>query len=192
MPEYFNIMHRIFIALKLSPEPSFISKINGFKRDLVTENIKWVDLINIHLTLVFLGDTENSLIKEIDKMLLKKCTGLNQFTFHIRGLSVFKSINDPRVLWAGLNEIEELNILHSVIISGLKEIGMNPEERKFSPHITLGRIKSLKNRDALKKLIENYSDHEFQEVQVKEVILYESILNKTGPVYKPLVIISLH
>jgi 2'-5' RNA ligase len=184
-------MHRIFIAVKVFPETAFASQINLLKRELATENIKWVDLVNIHVTLAFLGDTEEYIIDEIRKMLLNKCTGYTHFSFLIKGIGVFKSINDARVIWAGLDKFEELKLFQSIIISGLKEIGMNPEERKFSPHITLGRIKDLKNRETLKHLVGNYSNHEFQKVLIEEVILYKSILNQTGPVYKPLAIIPL-
>jgi RNA 2',3'-cyclic 3'-phosphodiesterase len=184
-------MQRIFIAVKITPETQFVKQINNLKTGLVSENIKWTDIQNIHLTLVFLGETVSTSVKRIQDMLFEKCPAISEFDFVIRKLGLFKSLNDPRVLWAGLENTESLKQLHSVIVTGLKDSGYNPEERKFSPHITLGRIKSINRKEILEGLLQNYSDYEFQKVHVKEVILYESILSYKGPVYKPLAVIPL-
>ena len=73
----------------------------------------------------------------------------------------------------------------------MKSTGFVIEERQFKPHLTLGRVKSVRDTENLKKVLEKYRDDEFQKVEVKEVILYESILMQTGPIYKPWAVTAL-
>jgi RNA 2',3'-cyclic 3'-phosphodiesterase len=184
-------MHRIFIAVKVTPDTLFTREINFLKNALVNESIKWIELSNIHVTLAFLGDTEDLKIISIGEMLYAKCTKPAPFDFTIKGLGLFKNIADPKILWAGLENIIELENLQAIIINGLKETGIRIGERKFTPHITLGRIRNLKKKELVSNLVKEYSGHEFQKVHISEVILYESILTQTGSVYKPLVVVPL-
>jgi 2'-5' RNA ligase len=73
----------------------------------------------------------------------------------------------------------------------LKELGVNTEERPFKPHLTIGRIKHLNDKKSLEAVMEKYQDSEIQNTGVNEVILYESILLQSGPVYKPIAKFSL-
>ena len=72
------------------------------------------------------------------------------------------------------------------IAEGLKSTGFVIEERQFKPHLTLGRVKSLSDTENLKTVLERYRDNQIQIVHVSEVVLYESILKQTGPLYKPI------
>ncbi len=179
-------MKRIFIAIKVEPDAALLEMISSLKSLLAAESIKWVDPSSIHLTIAFLGDTDEKRIKILNSMLNYKCPGFNEFEFILAGTGVFKNIRDPRVIWAGIRSSGRLSDLNVVISAGLKETGFNIEERPFKPHLTLGRVKSVKNTENLKFVLDKYSETEFQTVLVKEVILFESILQQTGPVYKPL------
>lgn len=179
-------MKRIFIAVKVEAEPALLRMFSSIKSLLGTENIKWVDPGNIHLTLAFLGDTEETRIKTLISMLNYKCPGFKEFEFVLAGAGVFKSFADPRVIWAGIRSSDRLSELNGMVVAGLKETGFSIEERPFRPHLTLGRVKSVKNKENLKSVLEKYKESEFQKVQVNEVTLFESILQQTGPVYKPL------
>ncbi len=179
-------MKRIFIAVKVEPGGELLRMILSVKALLGAENIKWVDPANIHLTLAFLGDTEEKRIKILATMLQDKCKSFNKFDFKLAGTGVFKNYWDPRVIWIGIRSQEMLSKLNETISNGLKENGFETEERQFKPHLTLGRVKSAKNTENLKTVLEKYKDTEFQKVEVMEVILFESILMQTGPLYKPL------
>jgi 2'-5' RNA ligase len=76
-------------------------------------------------------------------------------------------------------------------MNGLKELDVIMEFRAFNPHLTIGRIKHLNDKETLKSLIEQFQNSEMQIIPVNEVILYESILLQSGPVYKPLTKINL-
>jgi RNA 2',3'-cyclic 3'-phosphodiesterase len=179
-------MKRIFIALKVEPGEIMSGMISSFRSELSSESIKWTNPDNIHITLAFLGDTEEKKIGFISTMLNRKCEGFDKFNLIIKGSGIFKSLKDPRIIWTGIEPSEKLDQLERLIKSGLPEAGINIEDHTFKPHLTIGRIRYLKNGNALKKLMEDYQDIEIQKLPVNEVILYESILFQTGPVYKPI------
>lgn len=179
-------MKRIFIAVKTEPDGDLIRMIFSVRAMLGTDNIKWVDLSGIHITLAFLGDTSEEKVKDLDRMLRAKCAGFGEFDFVLSGAGVFKSYSDPRVLWVGISEAERLSFLYDIIAEGLGGIGFEVEDRKFRPHLTIGRVKSVSDPARLRSSIEKYKSIEFQTVRVKEVILYESKLQNTGPLYIPL------
>ncbi len=177
-------MKRIFIAVKVDPGEELLRMFSSLKAMLVAENIKWVDQANIHLTLSFQGDTEEKRIGLLSRMLSDTCTGFGEFEFNLTGTGVFKNFRDPRILWVGIRSAEKLIQLNKIISEGLILNGFETEERQFKPHLTLGRVKSVKDTENLKILMESYRDVQFQVVHTNEVILFESILTQTGPIYK--------
>jgi len=179
-------MKRIFIAVKVKPESGLLRMISTLKSALSAENIRWVDPVNIHITLACLGDTEEENIKILSGMLKDKCSGFQEFDFKLAGAGVFKNYRDPRVIWAGIKSPEKLYALENKIAEGLKSTGFVIEDRQFKPHLTLGRVKSLSDTENLKTVLERYRDNQIQIVHVSEVVLYESILKQTGPLYKPI------
>jgi 2'-5' RNA ligase len=179
-------MKRIFIALKVEAGKTLKTMISSLKSGLVNEGIRWTDQDNIHVTLVFLGDTDEMMITVISSMLKDKSEGSGNFELILRGAGVFKNINDPHVLWTGIDPSEKLTQLHSIIINGLRDTGTKIEERIFKPHLTLGRIKHLNDKTVLKPLLDKFQNIEIQKVPVNEVILYESRLLQSGPVYMPI------
>jgi RNA 2',3'-cyclic 3'-phosphodiesterase len=185
-------MKRIFIAVKIEPGNNLVKMISSFKTGLKDERIKWTETENFHITLAFLGDTDEAKVKEIGKMLRVVCEGSGDFDIVIRGAGLFKNLKDPRVLWTGIDPSEELTSLHESVKLGLKDTGIVIEERNFSPHLTLGRIKSIRNDDTLRSLIDKYMNEEIQKQHVNEVLLFESILLHSGPEYKPLGKYPLH
>lgn len=179
-------MKRIFIAVKIDAGNNLINMVSNLKTGLRAEKIKWTEIENFHITLAFLGDTDEDKIKAINRMLQSVCEDSGNFELVIKGAGVFKNFKDPRVIWTGIEPSENLNLLHKSINSGLKVSGISPEERNFSPHLTLGRIKSIQDSETLKALIAGFNNLELQRQQINEVILYESVLFHSGPVYKPL------
>ncbi len=179
-------MKRIFIALKVEPGETLLRMLSSLKAMPGNEKITWVDPANFHLTMAFPGNTEDERIIVASIMLKQKCTGFGEFGFKLSGSGVFKSFSDPRIIWIGTENHEKVTDLNNLITTGLKDTGFKIEERQFRPHITLGRIKSIKDKEALKSVVSRYQNTFFQEVPVTEVILFESILKPTGPVYKPI------
>ncbi|MGB8490666.1 MAG: RNA 2',3'-cyclic phosphodiesterase [Bacteroidales bacterium] len=179
-------MKRIFIAVRVEAGAGLISMISSLKARLANENIRWIDTANIHLTLAFLGDTEEERIISLTGMLKEKCSGFGDFEFGLGGAGLFKNYRDARVIWAGITGSERLSELNEAIAGGLKENGFPVEVRPFRPHLTIGRLKFLKDPENLRDALEGYGNTEFQTVNVTGVILYESILMRTGSVYREL------
>jgi len=179
-------MKRIFIAVKAEPEGDLLRMFSLLKAALGAETIKWVDPSNIHLTLAFLGDTDETRIVGLKNLLKDKCTGFGEFDFILAGAGIFKNYRDPRVIWVGNRSSERLTMLYNTIAEGLKHIGFELEERPFRPHLTLGRVRSIRDIENLKSVLERYRDNQIQTVHVSEVILFESILMQTGPIYNQL------
>lgn len=179
-------MKRIFIAVKIDPGEVLLKMLSSFNTVLKSESIKWTETSNIHITLVFLGDTEDKRIKDIDAILSGICTGFGSFELILRGAGIFRSLRDPRIIWAGINNTKELTDLNKSITGKLRETGTPLEERPFSPHLTLGRIKRLNDISLLSELLEKNKNREIQKLRVSEIILYESVLRPEGPEYTPL------
>lgn len=179
-------MKRIFVALKIEPGDTLLRCLSSLKSLLGGEKINWVDPSNIHLTLAFLGDTDDERIKTADLAVRETCRGFGSFTFRISGTGLFRNFRDPRVIWAGIQEGDRIMSLNKQIFRGLTDAGFKLEERPFRPHITLGRVKYLKDIRLLESAVEPFKNADFQEVYISDVILFESILKPSGPVYRPL------
>ena len=184
-------MKRIFIGIRVEAENNFKKLIASLKEDLKDDNLKWTPFENIHITLAFLGDTPMEKIEAISDMLISKCADKVRFEIRLEGFGIFRSLHDPKVLWAGIYQSEKLEVLQASVVEGLKEIGIAVEDRPFSPHLSIARIKHIRDKDNLKVLLLKYHDTDIQKVQVKEVILYESVLRQEGPVYNPLMVVRL-
>ena len=177
-------MKRIFIAIRIEAQERLIEMISSLKRGLKEENIRWTDLDNLHITLAFIGDMDENKIGSVSSMLTEKCSGSAPFNLVLRGAGLFRNMNDPRVIWTGIEPSGMLIHLNSSIMDGLNDIHINIEKRPFTPHLTLGRVKNIKNREMLKSLIAGYENAEIQKMEVSAVILYESILKQSGAIYK--------
>ncbi len=176
---------RTFIAIE-TPE-SIQAKIAALQDELKQENerVRWPKPANIHLTLKFLGQVEESrtpVITESVKDMLKEQP---KFTFSVRGLGAFPNFRRARVLWVGVNDnSDQLQHLVENIEAALIPLGFSKENRKFTPHLTLGRVKSSLSKSFIRKL--EQIDFAGGEVTVDEIVLFRSDLKPTGAVYTPL------
>lgn len=184
-------MKRIFIGIKIETDKNFRKLVSSIKDELSGESVKWTDPLNIHVTLAFLGGTPDEKIEIADKMLREKCSGSGSFGIVLRGFGVFKNLSDPKVLWAGIDQSEKLIALQESIAGGLKDSGINFDNKPFSPHLTIARIKHIADKDNLKVLLLKYHSTEIQQVTVSEVTLFESVLSQEGPKYNALAVHKL-
>jgi 2'-5' RNA ligase len=179
-------MKRTFIATKINPGEKLLQTYTKLRNELKNEKIKWVNSDHFHITLFFLGDTDEENIPQIKSRLNDIAQEFHSFKISLSGLGVFKNINKPRVLWAGIQQYETMEKIKNRIDEEMNILGFPPEERKFRPHLTLARLKWIEDRDNLKKLLEIHQTEDYQQAEIGEIIYYESILKQSGPVYKPL------
>jgi len=177
-------MKRTFLAVKLTLLDDNNKLFSDLKIKFKDSLINWVNAENMHLTLFFLGETTENQIASICNKLREQLKDTKAFSFTLKRLGVFRNINDPRVIWLGVENVDKLKEVKKYIDSVLLKFDFQVEEKEFRPHLTLGRIKHLKQKNILNDLIEKYNDYKFQEVFVNEIVFYESVLTPNGPVYK--------
>jgi RNA 2',3'-cyclic 3'-phosphodiesterase len=122
-------------------------------------------------------------VDEIGEELNQVSKQFSSFSFELEGLGFFKNREKPRVLFANIKEGEVLQLLAAEIDNRLSTFGFEPEKRPFKPHLTLARIKFLKNKKAFYQAVEKYRETLFQSVNIYELIFYRSILRPEGPEY---------
>lgn len=143
---------------------------------------KWVERENLHFTYKFLGDTEERLIPNI-KLAMSEILCEHNFNVELTGLGVFPKPAKPNVLFAKLiDKDKKLKNLHNEIENTMKKFGFEAEERRFTPHLTLMRIKSSLQPD-FQDILNKYKKMHFASLDLLKVYLIESKLYKTGPVY---------
>lgn len=177
-------MKRIFVAIKIPVSDFLKQSINSYQFAFKYDNIKWVELYNLHLTLLFLGDTDEGLIPGVIDNLKKLQDSVKSFKIKLKGLGVFSNIYNPRVLWIGVEPIEEFMILKEMIEKQLIDLDHQYNtENSDNPHLTIARIKNIKNNKKLKNTL-GFNKHTlFQEITVNKFTLLESQLTPKGPIY---------
>lgn len=178
-----NNMKRLFIAIKIKPDEKLINLISNLKLKLRNENINWVNTGNIHLTLKFLGETGVAKIPEIEFAIENVCKKYSLFDIQISGLGIFGSKYQPKVLWCGINKNNSLEGIAEDIIDAMDKIGFIKDRQNFVPHLTLARIKHIENKTSLFNEVNKHKDTYFKNETINEIILFESILKKTGAEY---------
>jgi len=176
-------MKRLFVAIKINPDAGFTDQFRQLKTTLQQEKIKWVEEYNNHITLKFLGETEEKKIPEIENALSMVAVLHSIFDIHLVGLGVFGSRYDPRVIWTGIEPRQELVSLMQKIHQALEPAGFQPDRQNLVPHLTLGRIREIKDKERFRGIIDQFREISSVTMPVTRFILYESILKKEGPVY---------
>ncbi|RKZ31030.1 RNA 2',3'-cyclic phosphodiesterase [bacterium] len=145
----------------------------------------WVKPENIHITLKFLGDIPEKIVPKISEILEKTVGDYNAISLSLGKVGKFGG-RTPRVIWVGnVGETEALKSLAESVDKSLLSIGFKREKRKFSPHLTIGRVRNPKGTDKLLRLIDEIELPETNFV-VKRVILMKSELSPGGSIYTPL------
>ena len=182
---------RTFIAVKVEPETLLLQTLMEMQKAIAGESVKWVEDNNLHLTLKFLGDTSPDQVEKVSEILDSVSRKFKKFSCRLQGFGYFKSKGMPRVLFVKIVDAKILEQLANELNNRLAGIGFEPDPRGFSPHLTLARIRFLKNKQAFYQTVEKYKEDDMQQLIVKELIFYQSILNFSGPVYKPLTVKEL-
>ncbi|MDO9255749.1 MAG: RNA 2',3'-cyclic phosphodiesterase [Bacteroidales bacterium] len=176
-------MKRLFAAIKIHPSPRYISLFNEISSSLGHERIKWIEPENTHLTLKFFGETDETKIPVIRQSIETVVAQSKPFSLKIANTGIFGSHYDPKVIWFGIEKNSILEDLAQNIFTELSKYGWEQDRQNFIPHLTIGRIKELKDKPLFQKIIGKYNTIAIQEEKVTEIILYESILRREGPLY---------
>lgn len=181
-------VYRSFIALELSNEihQQLERVIAELKAMAPQHAVRWVSATNIHLTLKFLGDVSTSNLEVLKKMIMVESSLYAPFDISVGGLGAFPSIHRPHVIWVGVSAPETLTALQHSIEHSAARLGYPPENRAFSPHLTLGRM--TRNAPAadigqIGQVLRGYNIGFLGAVRIQAVHLFRSVLSPQGAHY---------
>ena len=176
-------MKRLFAAVKIEPGEKFIKSFRELRFGINTEPVKWVEEHNMHITIKFFGETDEGLIPDISDTLGKVAQNNRELNFRLSGIGIFGSRYQPRVVWAGIEPNDPLANLMKIIQKEMERFGFESDRQNAVPHLTLGRIKFLRDKLLFQKVLDVNREIQSDPIQVEECILYESILHREGPQY---------
>lgn len=181
---------RLFVAVEVAPEPrEAIRRLQGDLKGRDLAGLRWVRPEGIHLTLKFLGETPATSVPAINAAVEAATRGMSGFRLALGRTGTFGSRRSPRVLWLDITgDVERLRQLQAAVERALTEAGFPPEERRFSPHLTLARVPQPARPgtgDSISRALEAVSVPH-SEFDVGEVVLMRSTLQPGGAVYERL------
>jgi len=180
---------RTFIAIELSQQiRDTLAQIQSHLK-YAGVDVKWVEKDNIHLTLKFLGEVSEEKIKKIKSILDNIGKTVKSFEISLKDIGAFPKIDYPRVIWVGLDKgAKESGELAEKINDSLSKIGFQKETRDFAAHLTIGRVRSPKNKEALREKIVSISPRSTVHGPqlISFVALFQSTLTPKGPIYTKL------
>ena len=158
-------------------------------------DMRWVAPDNIHLTLKFLGDVDAAMMPTLKQAIADACAGTAPFTLNISGVGAFPNTRRPNVIWVGVGgDVERATELAQKIDDACAALGFAREERPFSPHLTLGRVKRdarPSDRQFIGEMIVNAPVSHLGELRAERVSVMKSELRPGGSVYTRLAEIQL-
>jgi RNA 2',3'-cyclic 3'-phosphodiesterase len=182
---------RAFIAVEIAAE--IVNRIAAAIDQLRPQvrGIRWVAPANIHLTVKFLGNIDESQIEPICQALTQALRPFPRCTINAKGIGAFPSVKRPRVLWVGLHGRQLISLAEKVT-SVLAPLGFMLEERTFIPHLTVGRWRQGERAErTLEQALSKWRDFEFGPSPLDEVILFQSVLKPAGAIYTRLNVFAL-
>jgi 2'-5' RNA ligase len=152
------------------------------------EGVKWVEPENLHLTLLFLGEVEDRTVPALCRAVAEVCAGHGRFRMSIEGVGCFPNPRRPRIVWVGVGAgKQELVTLHDALEPPLLDLGCyRREERQYTPHLTLGRLRGDGSSEALASALAHKADWQGGVTEVREIRVLSSELMPKGPIYTPL------
>lgn len=181
---------RAFICIEV-PE-TIKSRIERLQQELRAANtqVSWTRPSSIHLTIKFLGDVEAARLEAVRRAVERAASSASELEIEVSGAGCFPSPKNPRVLWVGLTNVPDaLKQLHCAIEDELAREGFPREQKRFSPHLTIGRIRSPHGAVAVAErlIAAGFKPERFR---ASEIIVMRSDLKPTGSVYTPQAVIE--
>jgi 2'-5' RNA ligase len=188
---------RTFIAVPLSK--AVTQELDKLQRRLMqacpAHAVRWIAAENIHLTIHFLGDILPQRIEPIKEALAVVARNVPPFSFTAGQLGAFPNTSRPRVVWVGISDTASwLALLHEAVNESMEHLGYKREARRFSPHLTLGRIRRRASQEDVRNVGKTLSATQIGTlgiVTVETLIFFQSVLRPSGAEYTPLATFKL-
>jgi RNA 2',3'-cyclic 3'-phosphodiesterase len=172
-------LHRLFVAIELPNETKVLLR----RLQETLPGARWVPIEQLHLTLRFIGEVDEETLTAIQAALSRVAS--EPFTIALQQIGHFPPHRQPRVLWVGLSAGEQLNRLQQQVEATLQTAGVAPDDRPFSPHITLARLRETPAAPVL-SYEQRHKDFHCPPFAARAFHLYESRLSAKGATHTPL------
>jgi RNA 2',3'-cyclic 3'-phosphodiesterase len=174
---------RAFIAIELPEElRNRLAQEQARFHDAAADG-RWTRPEGIHLTLKFLGEIPDQQVEQVKKA-LGEIGGFEPFRIHLKGFGFFPDALRPRVFYAGIDAPPQLAQLAAQVETALAPLGFPPDQRTFSPHLTLVRFKVHRQQPKLQGLLAAQGETSMGELEVSDFFLWESKLSSQGAQYR--------
>ena len=182
---------RSFLAIELKEDlvPKILDVQKEFKK--INANIKYVPSENMHFTLKFFGNIDEDMIEDISNSVEKVIKDYSSFDLNIKDCGCFPNKNVIKVLWLGLDEGSPIKDLQKDLDVEFKKLGFK-KERNFISHLTIGRVKSPKNKKQIRETIERLENIDIGQMTVSKICLKKSTLTPQGPIYEDINVFELN
>ena len=180
---------RLFIGIDL--DGKVVENIVSIQRKLASNgfDLKLVEPENLHLTLKFLGDVQESQLEQVERLVSESVKDVREFELSFHGIGYFGG-RRVSVIWAGVKDGSR-DFVNLAMALEERLSSIRKEEHDPSPHLTIARVKSVRNVDGLLRELNSLRDVKMGEVPVKEIRLKQSVLTPQGPIYSDVKVFSL-
>lgn len=184
---------RTFIAVEISPEVrSHARQLIGRMQDCGAK-ATWIKPEALHLTLKFLGEVDLVDIPAVCDAVTAAVADLPPFEIEVQGAGAFPTASRPRTIWLGVRRgQDDLVTLHEAVEQALSRLGYRQENRRFRPHLTLGRVRGDRGLAELGEVVTQHADFVGGIASVDEVVVFSSELERDGPIHEPLAVAPLN
>jgi RNA 2',3'-cyclic 3'-phosphodiesterase len=172
---------RAFISVDLARQKEIEDYIVELKQ--ADPTLKVVDPGQIHVTLKFLGETDEALVPRIAEAMAKAAEGIAPFDLRFKGSDAFPSKNRIRVIWVGMNDALPMGTMATRLDESISALGFEREKRPFAPHLTVARSKVEGSNPVVRQLIDNHKDADLGSQHIDAIRLKKSVLTRCGPEY---------
>lgn len=172
---------RAFIAVDIEPDQSLVEELKDLSSSRA--DLKVVKPGLLHVTLKFLGDTDEDLIDEIARRMADSAKGVNDFRIRLTGMGAFPSMSNIRVVWVGIKDGAKLGEIAGRLDVSLADLGFERDKKGFVPHLTLARARSGRNMGDIQEILRRNAATDFGSYPVNRIVLKKSVLSPQGPTY---------
>ena len=182
---------RSFLAIELDEElvPKILDVQKEFKK--TNANLKYVPSQNMHFTLKFFGNIDLDMVEDISSAVEKVIKNYSSFDLNIKNCGCFPNKKVIKVLWLGLEEGSPIKDLQKDLDKEFRKLGFK-KEKNFISHLTIGRVKSPKNKKEIREAIEKLENIEIGQMSVSKICLKKSTLTPQGPIYEDIKVFELN
>jgi 2'-5' RNA ligase len=172
---------RAFVSVEVGPRLDW----HALHKELaeVDRGVRPVRPEQLHLTLRFLGDTDEGAVDDLKDLMATSVADVDPFSISFHGVGAFPNARKPRVIWIGIQGAEPLVYIARSLEAGVVDLGWKPEGRGFRPHATVARIKHVRRQGRLSALLERWHDRSFGSMEVRSIELKRSVLTPQGANY---------